>query len=35
MFQTEAVEKIKTLILCSKTFSENRALLGDNMEKYI
>jgi hypothetical protein len=26
MFQTEIVEKIETRILCSKTFSENRAV---------
>jgi hypothetical protein len=28
MFQTIAVQKIKTLILCSVTFSENRAAFG-------
>jgi hypothetical protein len=26
MFQTEVVEKIKTHILCSKSFAENRAV---------
>ena len=33
MFQTKVVEKIKTRILCSMTFSENLARLWDNVEK--
>jgi len=28
MFQAKIVEKIKTQILCSETFSENRAIYG-------
>jgi hypothetical protein len=34
MFQTKFLEKIKTQILCSKTFSENRAvyeIMGKNV----
>jgi len=34
MFQTKAVEKIKTHILCSATFSRKSYRLWDNVEKY-
>ena len=33
MLQTKVVQKIKTHILCSVTFSENRAV-WDNVRKY-
>ena len=33
MFQTKGVEKIRAHILCSTTFSENRAVY-DNVEKH-
>jgi len=33
MFQTKVVEKIKTHILCSVTFSPKSCLLWDNVEK--
>jgi hypothetical protein len=34
MFQTKVVEKIKTHILCSITFSRKSCRLWDNVEKY-
>ena len=34
MFQTKVVEKIKTHILCSVTFSRKSCSLWDNVEKY-
>ena len=34
IFQTNAVEKIKTHILCSVTFSQKSCHLWDNVEKY-
>ena len=34
MFQTKAVEKIKTHILCSVTFFRKSCRLSDNVEKY-
>ena len=34
MFQTKIVEKIKTHILCSGTFSENRAVYEIMWKKY-
>jgi len=34
MFQTKVVEKIKTHILCSVTFSPQSCRLWDNVEKY-
>jgi hypothetical protein len=34
MFQTKFVQKIKTHILCSKTFSRQFCRLRDNVEKY-
>jgi len=34
MFQTKAVKKIKTRILCSITFSRKSCHLLNNMEKY-
>ena len=34
MFQTNVAEKIKTHILCSKTFSLKSCRLGDNVDKY-
>jgi hypothetical protein len=34
MFQTKVVEKIKTHILCSVTFHENRAVYEIMWEKY-
>jgi len=34
MFQTKVVEKIKTHILCSTTFSLKSCYLWDNVEKY-
>jgi hypothetical protein len=34
MFQTKVVEKIKTYILCSITFSRKSCRLWDNVEKY-
>jgi hypothetical protein len=35
MFETKFAEKIKTRILCSKSFLfENRAVLLDDVEKY-
>ena len=34
MFQTKAVQKIKTHILCSVTFSRKSCSLWDNVEKY-
>jgi len=34
MFQTKAVEKIKTHILCSETFFSKKCLLLANVEEY-
>ena len=34
MFQTEFIEKIKTHVLCSVTFSRKSYRLWDNVEKY-
>jgi len=34
MFQTKVVEKIKTNILCSKTFFRKSNCLWDNVKKY-
>ena len=34
MFQIKAVQKIKTHILCSVTFSRKSCRLWDNVEKY-
>jgi hypothetical protein len=34
MLQREVVEKIKTYILCSVTFSQKSYRLWDNVEKY-
>ena len=34
MFQTEVVEKIKTHILCSTTFSENGAVCVNGVKNY-
>ena len=34
MFQTKAVEKIKTHILCSVMFLRKSCRLGENEEKY-
>jgi hypothetical protein len=34
MFQTKVVEKIKTHILCSVTFSRKSCRSRDNVEKY-
>jgi len=35
MFQTSAAEKIKTHILCSKTFSKYHAFFLDNVENVV
>jgi hypothetical protein len=35
MFQTEVVDKIKTYILCSIIFSENRAVYGIMWENIV
>jgi hypothetical protein len=34
MFQTKFVQKVKTHILCSITFSQKSCRLSDNVEKY-